>query len=114
MDIPEPLITTTPERMNGTPVFAGTGIPIKILFDFLADGASLGEFLAAYPNVSRDHAVAVLNASKAALILSSMSTEPYRASADELAAIAEAEEQLARGERVPQATVDAFWRRHGL
>lgn len=35
-------------------------------------------------------------------------------SADDAAAIAEAESELARGERAPQEQVNAFWRRHGL
>ncbi len=60
MDLPDPLITSTPERMGGKPVFAGTRIPVRILFDFLEDGAPLDEFLTSYPNVTREHAVAVL------------------------------------------------------
>lgn len=68
MDLPEPLITSTPERMGGTPVFAGTRVPVQTLFDFIEDGAPLAEFLASFPNVSRAHAVAVLELAKRAAI----------------------------------------------
>jgi hypothetical protein len=40
--------------------------------------------------------------------------EPYTISPEEHAAIEEAEGQLARGERVPEETMRAFWNRHGL
>lgn len=58
--LPDPLFTSDPKRMGGTPCFTGTRIPVKILFDFLADGAPLDEFLTSYPDVTRAHAVAVL------------------------------------------------------
>jgi hypothetical protein len=40
--------------------------------------------------------------------------QPYVLSPEEQAAIAEAESQLARGERVSDETMRAFWNRHGL
>ena len=46
--------------MGGEPVFAGTRVPVKNLFDYLEGGEPLDEFLADYPNVTRAHAVAVL------------------------------------------------------
>lgn len=58
--LPDPLITATPGRLSGAPVFAGTRVPVKTLFDFLEDGAPLSEFLDGFPNVSREHAIAVL------------------------------------------------------
>ena len=68
MDLPNPLITATPERMGGAPVFTGTRVPAQTLFDFIADGAPLSEFLVSFPNVSREHALAVLQlASKMAV-----------------------------------------------
>ncbi len=60
MDLPNPLITASPDRLGGTPVFAGTRVPVQTLFDFIADGAPLSEFLVSFPNVSREHALAVL------------------------------------------------------
>ena len=60
MPLPDPLITSSLERLGGTPVFAGTRVPVKGLFDYLEAGDSLGEFLAQFPDVSREHAVAVI------------------------------------------------------
>ncbi len=68
MAVPEPLITTSPDRMSGTPVFAGTRVPVKNLFDYLEAGDSLDEFLAGFPTVSRGHAIAVLELAKSALL----------------------------------------------
>lgn len=68
MAVPEPLITTSPERLSGTPVFAGTRVPVQTLVDYLEAGDSLDEFLADFPSVSRDHAIAVLELAKSALL----------------------------------------------
>lgn len=68
MAVPEPLITTSPERLSGTPVFAGTRVPVQTLVDYLEAGDPLDEFLADFPSVSRDHAIAVLELAKSALL----------------------------------------------
>ena len=47
------------------------------------------------------------------LVLSQRATD-IALTSDEAAAIAEAEAQLARGERVPQEQIEAFWCRNGL
>jgi uncharacterized protein (DUF433 family) len=60
MQLPDPLITAKQDTMSGMPVFAGTRVPIKNLFDYLEAGDSLDEFLQDFPGVSREHAVAVL------------------------------------------------------
>lgn len=60
MALPDPLITATKNRLSGAPVFAGTRVPVQNLFDYLEGGDSLDEFLSDFPNVTRDHAVAVL------------------------------------------------------
>ena len=60
MALPDPLITATLERLSGTPVFAGTRVPVKALFDYLEGGDPLDEFLDDFPNVTREHAIAVL------------------------------------------------------
>jgi uncharacterized protein (DUF433 family) len=67
MSVPNPLITTSPDRLSGTPVFAGTRVPIQALIDYLEGGDSLDEFLADFPSVSREHAIAVLELAKSAL-----------------------------------------------
>jgi uncharacterized protein (DUF433 family) len=65
--VPSPLITTSPARLGGTPVFAGTRVPVQTLIDYLEAGDSLDVFLAEFPSVTREHAVAVLEVAKQAL-----------------------------------------------
>ena len=54
------IITRSPKRMSGTPVFTGTRVPVKTLFDYLAAGDPLERFLEHFPDVSYEQAVAVL------------------------------------------------------
>jgi uncharacterized protein (DUF433 family) len=68
MAVPKPLITTSPERLGGTPVFAGTRVPVQTLIDYLEAGDPLDEFLSDFPSVSREHAVEVLELAKSALV----------------------------------------------
>jgi uncharacterized protein (DUF433 family) len=58
------LIERDPEKLGGTPVFFGTRVPIKNLFDCLEDGESLDEFLDQFPTVTREQALRVLELSK--------------------------------------------------
>ena len=62
------LITIDPEVHSGTPVFAGTRVPIKTLFDHLEAGDALEVFLDDFPSVSQQMAVAVLEEARAALL----------------------------------------------
>jgi Protein of unknown function (DUF433) len=39
--------------MGGTPVFCGTRVPVRTLFDYLEAGDSIDEFLAGFPSVTR-------------------------------------------------------------
>ena len=54
------LIDRNPAILGGTPVFAGTRVPVRILMEHLEAGDRLDEFLEDYPTVSRDQAVALL------------------------------------------------------
>jgi len=58
-------INIDPEIMSGTPVFAGTRVPIDALFNNLAAGVSLDEFLENFPSVSREQAWALINFDRA-------------------------------------------------
>ena len=49
-----------PEILNGTPVFAGTRVPVKNLTDCLEGGATIDEFLEDFPSVSRQQVIAFL------------------------------------------------------
>ena len=64
----EELIERDPAKMNGTPVFSDTRVPVKHLFDYLEGGKSLEEFLDKFPTVSREQAIAVLSASRESLL----------------------------------------------
>ena len=55
-----PVIHSDPEILSGTPVFCGTRVPVRILFEFLRAGDSLDKFLDAYPSVRREQATAAL------------------------------------------------------
>ena len=68
MSLPDPLITTSPDRLSGTPVFAGTRVPVQTLIEYLEGGDSIETFLDDFPSVTRDHAIAVLEVAKSALI----------------------------------------------
>lgn len=57
----KPLIVKDSEILGGTPVFAGTRVPIRILFEHLEAGDRLDDFLDNYPTVTRDQAVQVLD-----------------------------------------------------
>ena len=50
--------------MHGTPVFRGTRVPVKTLFDYLGSGETLDDFLEGFPTVSRELAIQVLEESK--------------------------------------------------
>lgn len=58
------LINIDPELMGGTPVFRGTRVPIRTLFDYLEAGYPLAEFLDCFPTVTREMAVALLERSE--------------------------------------------------
>jgi uncharacterized protein (DUF433 family) len=68
MSVPDPLITSSPERLSGTPVFAGTRVPVQTLIDYLEAGDPLDSFLSDFPSVTREHAVAVLELAKSVLL----------------------------------------------
>jgi uncharacterized protein (DUF433 family) len=54
------IIHSDPEILGGTPVFVGTRVPVKTLYDYLEAGDSLSEFLDDFPSVTREQAVAAL------------------------------------------------------
>lgn len=68
--LPTPLISTSPDRLGGTPVFSGTRVPVQSLIDYLEAGHPLDHFLDEFPSVTREHAVAVLELAKQALLTS--------------------------------------------
>ena len=57
---PNIVIHRDPEILGGTPVFLGTRVPVRILFDYLEAGDSLEVFLDEFPSVKREQAIAAL------------------------------------------------------
>jgi uncharacterized protein (DUF433 family) len=53
-------VTANPAILGGKPVFAGTRVPVEALWNNLADGATLDDFLRWFPTVTREQAEAVL------------------------------------------------------
>lgn len=58
------LVTRDPEIMSGAHCFAATRVPVKNLFDYLEGSSSLEDFLEDFPAVSREAAIAVLEAAR--------------------------------------------------
>lgn len=56
----EPLVTSSKDIMGGTPVFAGTRVPIQTLIDYLTAGDSIDDFLEGFPTVQREKVVEFL------------------------------------------------------
>ena len=66
----QPIVTTSPEIMVGTPVFAGTRVPVQSLFDYLEAGDTLDEFLRQFPSVRREQAIEALEFARETLLTS--------------------------------------------
>lgn len=54
------IISASPDVMGGTPVFAGTRVPVQTLLDYLKAGESIDDFLDGFPTVNREQVVALL------------------------------------------------------
>jgi uncharacterized protein (DUF433 family) len=65
---PDSVIIQDPEIHSGEPVFRGTRVPFQTLLDYLEGGETLDEFLAQYPGVSREQAIAALEEAKALVL----------------------------------------------
>jgi uncharacterized protein (DUF433 family) len=70
-------VSIDPEVMSGTPVFAGTRVPIQNLFDYIEGGDDLSEFLEDFPSVSREAAVALLQMAKKTLTSEKLLNENF-------------------------------------
>ena len=63
------LITVNPNILGGTPVFKGTRVPVKTLFEYLENDYTLEEFLECFPSVTREMACRLLERSEASLLV---------------------------------------------
>ena len=57
-------ISSSPDILGGTPVFAGTRVPVQTLLDYLEAGDTIDEFLEGFPSVTRKQAIAFLEEAK--------------------------------------------------
>ncbi|MFM2313230.1 MAG: hypothetical protein RLZZ04_2506 [Cyanobacteriota bacterium] len=62
------IISASPEVMGGTPVFAGTRVPVQTLLDYLKAGESINDFLDGFPTVTREQVIAFLEAAEKNLV----------------------------------------------
>jgi uncharacterized protein (DUF433 family) len=62
------VVASSPHVMGGTPVFAGTRVPIENLLDYLEGGESIEDFLEGFPAVSREQVITFLEETKARVL----------------------------------------------
>lgn len=62
------VVTSSPDVMGGTPVFAGTRVPVENLLDYLEGGESIDDFLEGFPSVSREKVITFLEETKARVL----------------------------------------------
>ena len=62
-EIETQIISRSPNILSGTPVFAGTRVPVETIIDYISAGHSLEEFLDDFPTVRREQAWNFCNAS---------------------------------------------------
>jgi uncharacterized protein (DUF433 family) len=64
----EQVVHSDPDILGGTPVFLGTRVPVRSLFDYLEGGDPLDEFLRQFPSVRREQAIAALDLARESLV----------------------------------------------
>jgi uncharacterized protein (DUF433 family) len=63
-------ITTSPEILGGTPVFAGTRVPVQIFIEYIKAGESIQAFLEGFPSVSQEQLLAFLDETRDLILAS--------------------------------------------
>jgi uncharacterized protein (DUF433 family) len=61
-------ISSSKEVLSGTPVFSGTRVPVKTLFDYLESGETIAGFLGQFPTVKKEQVLQVLEESRKKLL----------------------------------------------
>ncbi len=72
MTLPIPLISSNIERLGGEPCFTGTRVPVQALIDYIEAEHPLAEFIEDFPSVTREHAIAVLEMARQAIVSQSI------------------------------------------
>ena len=60
----KPIVTCSPDVLGGTPVFAGTRVPVQTLIDYLEGNETIDDFLDGFPTVTREQVLAFLEEAK--------------------------------------------------
>lgn len=60
----KPIVTCSPDVLGGTPVFAGTRVPVQTLIEYLEGGDTIDDFLEGFPTVTRQQVIAFLEEAK--------------------------------------------------
>ena len=63
-NLTQSIISRSPDVMGGTPVFAGTRVPVQTLLDYVEAGDSINDFLAGFPTVRREQIIGFLEEAK--------------------------------------------------
>ena len=63
-----PLISSSPDVLGGTPVFAGTRVPAQTLIEYLEGGETIDDFLQGFPTVSREQVITFLEEAKTRML----------------------------------------------
>lgn len=64
----QPIISCSPDILGGTPVFAGTRVPVQTLLDYLEGGESIDQFLEGFPTVKREQVIAFFEEAKSRMV----------------------------------------------
>jgi uncharacterized protein (DUF433 family) len=62
------IITSSHDVMGGTPVFAGTRVPVQTLIDYIKGGDSIDDFLDGFPTVTKQQVIAFLEEAQQQMI----------------------------------------------
>jgi uncharacterized protein (DUF433 family) len=62
------IMTSSPDVMGGTPVFAGTRVPVQTLIDYIKGGDSIDDFLDGFPTVTKEQVIAFLEEAQQQMI----------------------------------------------
>lgn len=63
------IVSVSAEVMGGTPVFAGTRVPVRTLIEYLEGGESIDDFLEGFPTVTKEQVIAFLEAALKAMLV---------------------------------------------
>jgi uncharacterized protein (DUF433 family) len=64
------IVTVSPDILGGTPVFAGTRVPVQTFIEYIKAGESIEAFLEGFPSVGKEQVLAFLDEVKDLVVAS--------------------------------------------